>query len=124
MSAAMSQKDGKPTSVAPYLSVIVATFNEEANIEQCVRRILAVFAEGCELLVVDGGSDRTGEIVQELAGEFPAIRYVRNDNDRGKGHAIRTGIAFGGAGLLLLCWEALRWKLTTHGSDPYKNVIR
>jgi glycosyltransferase involved in cell wall biosynthesis len=46
----------------PDLSVIVATFNEEASIERCVRRIFAVYPEGCEVLVVDGGSDRTAEI--------------------------------------------------------------
>jgi glycosyltransferase involved in cell wall biosynthesis len=28
-----------------------------------------------------------------MAGEFPQIRLVKNENDRGKGHAIRTGIA-------------------------------
>jgi glycosyltransferase involved in cell wall biosynthesis len=77
----------------PELSVIVATFNEEATVETCVRRILAVFPTGCEVLVVDGGSDRTRDVVTRLAAELPCLRYVRNENDRGKGHATKTGIA-------------------------------
>jgi glycosyltransferase involved in cell wall biosynthesis len=74
------------------LSVIVAAFNEEASIEQCVRRIAATFPRDTEILVVDGGFDRTGEIVRGLESEIAGLRYVRNENDRGKGHAIRTGI--------------------------------
>jgi dolichol-phosphate mannosyltransferase len=77
----------------PRLTVLVTTFNEEGSIEACLRRILAVYPCDCEVLVVDGGFDRTGEIVQDMAREFPAIRYVRNENDRGKGHAVQTGIA-------------------------------
>jgi glycosyltransferase involved in cell wall biosynthesis len=80
-------------NAAPQLSVIVATFNEEETIERCVRRILAVYPTGCEVLVVDGGSDRTGEIVRGLAPDLPGLRYVRNENDRGKGHATKVGIA-------------------------------
>jgi len=75
------------------LSVIVAAFNEQDTIENCVRQIFEVYPQQCELLVVDGGTDGTEQVVQGLAGEFPALRYVRNHNDRGKGHAIRTGIA-------------------------------
>ncbi len=72
------------------LSILIATFDEQDVIETCVRRVAAVYPEGAEILVIDGGSDRTGEIVRALEGELP-VRYVRNENDRGKGHAIRTG---------------------------------
>lgn len=73
-------------------SVIVATFNEQDTIERCVRRIFATYPSGCEVLVVDGGSDRTGEIVRGLAEEFPNLRYIANEDDRGKGHATKVGI--------------------------------
>jgi dolichol-phosphate mannosyltransferase len=86
----MSSTDSEP---APEISIIVATFNEEASIEACLRRILPVYPAGCETLVVDGGSDRTGEIVRKLTAEFPALRYIHNENDRGKGHATKVGIA-------------------------------
>ena len=74
------------------LSVIVAAFNEQDTIENCVRQIFEVYPQQCELLVVDGGTDDTEGVVKALVGEFPQLRYVRNHDDRGKGHAIRTGI--------------------------------
>ena len=77
----------------PDLSVIVASFNEQETINNCVCQIFEVYPDKCELLVVDGGSDRTGEIVRQLTHQYPNLRYIRNENDRGKGHAIQTGIA-------------------------------
>ena len=74
------------------LTILVATFDEEDVIERCLRRLAAVHPTGAEILVVDGGSDRTEEIVRRLERELP-VRYVRNERDRGKGHAIRTGCA-------------------------------
>jgi dolichol-phosphate mannosyltransferase len=81
------------TPQTPDVSIIVATFNEEVSIETCIRRIFATLPWGCEVLVVDGGHDRTGEITKNLEREFPSLRYIRNENDRGKGHATKVGIA-------------------------------
>lgn len=75
------------------VTAIVATLNEEAAIETCLRRVMAVLGGDAEILVIDGGRDRTGEIVTALSKEFPAIRYVRNVNDRGKGHAVHEALA-------------------------------
>ena len=77
----------------PTLSVIVAAFNEQETIQACVERIRSVYPSDCEIIVVDGGSDQTGAIVQRLAELDSALRYVHNQDDRGKGHAIRRGIA-------------------------------
>lgn len=55
-------------------------------------RILAVYPEDCEILVINGGSDGTGQIVDAIAAANPAVRHIRNRDDRGKGHAIRVGI--------------------------------
>ncbi|MEO1984479.1 MAG: glycosyltransferase, partial [Fuerstiella sp.] len=59
------------------LTVLVATMNEEASIEECVRRIFGVYPDLCEVLVIDGGSDRTREIVLRLCEEFSRLRYLR-----------------------------------------------
>jgi glycosyltransferase involved in cell wall biosynthesis len=76
----------------PSLTIIVAAFNEEENIEGCVRRIAAAFPADTEILVVDGGNDRTSEIVRNLEPVVSGLRLVRNENDRGKGHAIGRGV--------------------------------
>lgn len=75
------------------LSVIVTTLNEEATIQRCLSRLLAVFPERTEILVVDGGHDATGRIVLEMAQSHSAVRYIPNPNDRGKGHAMHVGLA-------------------------------
>ncbi|MBS0204808.1 MAG: glycosyltransferase family 2 protein [Planctomycetes bacterium] len=80
------------TSITVLMSVIVTTLNEEAAIERCLRRIVAVLPANAEVVVVDGGHDDTGRIVKSLVTEFPAIRYIRNENDRGKGHAVHVGL--------------------------------
>ncbi len=73
------------------LSVLIPTRNESLNIAQCIRRVLAA-CPGAEVIVVDGGSDDTGKIVAELAETSSGIRYFRNEQDRGKGHAVRVAI--------------------------------
>lgn len=74
-------------------SVLIAAFNEAPNIEACVRAVHAHTCEETEILVIDGGHDNTDEILAALSSECPRMRYIRNENDRGKGHAIRRGIA-------------------------------
>ena len=74
------------------VSVIVSCFNEEQNIEGCIRAVAAAMP-GAEIVVVHGGNDRTLEIARVLGQEFPQVVPVRNENDRGKGHGVKTGIA-------------------------------
>lgn len=74
------------------LTVIVAAFNEEDSIEATLEDLRPVLPEGAEVLVVDGGSDRTGEIVSTMEPGMPGLRHIAHRDDRGKGHAIRTGI--------------------------------
>jgi len=69
------------------LSVIIPAFNEETTIEEIVSRLKAVKLE-MEIVVVDDGStDRTPEIVDRIKG----IRVIHKQNG-GKGSAIREGI--------------------------------
>ncbi len=60
-----------PVPVLPFLSVIVTALHEEASIERLLNRVVAVSPRDVEILVVDGGTDRTGEIVQQVASVHP-----------------------------------------------------
>jgi GT2 family glycosyltransferase len=63
------------------VSIIVATWNEEAHIGDCLQSIYRAesFADTFEILVVDGNSsDRTREIVGEVALEHPEVRLLHN----------------------------------------------
>lgn len=59
------------------VSVVVPAFNEEERIEQCLDSILAQSRLPDEVIVVDNGStDSTAQIVQRYAKQSPIIRCV------------------------------------------------
>lgn len=67
---------------SPLISVIIATRNEERHIEEAIRSVLCgdIDWHEMEIVVADGlSTDRTREIVQRLAGEFPgSVRLIEN----------------------------------------------
>lgn len=82
---------------APALSVILPAFNEERRLENGLRQVvdcLSGFGRPFEVLVVDDGSrDRTDRIAEQWARSVPSIRLLRLRENRGKGAAVRTGVA-------------------------------
>ena len=75
------------------LSVIVAAYNEERTIAAIVERVRAVPIEIEIIAVDDGSSDRTGTMLDELKAAGRIDIVVHHDKNRGKGAALRTGIA-------------------------------
>lgn len=73
-------------------TIIIACFNEERTIADCVRSV-AEQVPGAEILVAVGGTDQTLEIAEALANKIPSVVAFRNKNDRGKGHAIKAAVA-------------------------------
>jgi len=83
------------------LSVIIPAYNEEATIEEIIRRVKQADVGQLEkeIVVVDDGSqDRTREILQGLEG----IRLFCHEKNRGKGAAIKTGIRNATGDILLI----------------------
>ncbi len=81
------------------LSIFFPAYNEEANIEETVRRTIAVAEESpyigdYEILVVDDGSrDQTLAIAQKLTAEDPHVRVIEHTQNRGYGAALKSGMA-------------------------------
>ncbi|HET9102751.1 MAG TPA: bifunctional polysaccharide deacetylase/glycosyltransferase family 2 protein [Solirubrobacteraceae bacterium] len=74
----------------PSVTIVVPAYNEEVGIERAVRSLAASDYPDFEVLVVDDGStDRTAEIVAGL--ELDGVQLVRQDN-AGKAAALNTGI--------------------------------
>ena len=75
------------------LSVIIAAYNEEGTLRQIVERVRAVPLAIEIVAVNDASTDATGRILDELyaTGRINAVRH--HPVNRGKGAAIRTGIA-------------------------------
>ncbi len=68
----------------PLLSVVMPVFNERATIEEIITRVLAVPMR-TELIVVDDGStDGTREILQRLAATRP-IKLILQPQNGGRG---------------------------------------
>ncbi|HEY4359282.1 MAG TPA: glycosyltransferase [Acidobacteriaceae bacterium] len=80
----------------PSLSIVIPAYNECARIEETLERVLACVNEqgwDAEVLVVDDGStDETPEIVQRWMQSHPRLHMVRNPGNRGKGYSVRNGL--------------------------------
>ncbi len=75
---------------------MVPAYNESARIGPTLGRVLAyVAARGwdAEIIVVDDGStDNTAEIIADYAQRNPRLRLLQNPGNRGKGYSIRNGM--------------------------------
>jgi dolichyl-phosphate beta-glucosyltransferase len=90
----------------PFLSVIIPAYNEEARLEPSLDTITRYFAGQeyeTEIVVVDDGStDRTCDIIEEWSRKSPlTVRLERNPRNLGKGAAVRNGMLAGKGEYLL-----------------------
>ncbi len=83
------------------LSVVIPVFNEEATLEDCVARVLAEDTPKEIILVDDGSTDRSPEILRELEGR-DGVKVVRHDRNLGKGSALRSGFAAASGNVVLI----------------------
>ncbi len=72
-------------------TVVVPTYNERANLEELIPRILGQFPD-IEILVVDDGSpDGTGEYADSVAAENPRVQVLHRPGKMGLGSAYVYG---------------------------------
>ena len=74
------------------LSIVIPAYNEQATLDEIVRRVEQVPVDKEIIVVDDCSSDRTPEIAAQLAAAG-RIRYLRHERNQGKGAALRTGFA-------------------------------
>ena len=76
-------------------SIIVPVYNERATVRALLDQVLAVELPGVEkeIVIVEGNStDGTRQIVKEYEGK-PGVRAIYEEAPRGKGAAVRAGLA-------------------------------
>ena len=74
------------------LSVIIPVYNEVQNIREILKRVQATDLAWEILIVDDGSTDGTRDILKELDGT-DQIRVVLHEENQGKGAAVRTGFS-------------------------------
>lgn len=91
----------------PNLSIVIPAYNEATRLGGTIQTALAYLNEyqpEAELIIVDDGStDETALIAERSLAHAGRIqgRVIRNQPNRGKGHAVRTGLLAGRAEIAL-----------------------
>ncbi len=73
------------------LSVIVPVYNERETVREILERVRAVEVEKEIIVIDDGSTDGTRDILREEEGRGD-VRVIYHPQNRGKGAAIRTGL--------------------------------
>jgi glycosyltransferase involved in cell wall biosynthesis len=74
---------------APCLSVVMPCFNEQATIDEIVKRVLGSPYTGELVIVDDGSTDGTRDRLATL--DDPRVRVLLQPHNQGKGAALRRG---------------------------------
>ena len=78
------------------LSIILPVYNEGQNIKEVVEKIIAGiknYINTFELIIVnDGSTDKSADIIRSLSVQYPVLRLINIQKNKGYGAAIRTGI--------------------------------
>jgi glycosyltransferase involved in cell wall biosynthesis len=78
---------------ATTVSFIVPAYDEARTIDEVLRRLAALGLAAETIVVDDGSSDETAAIAERTAAELGDIRVLHHERNRGKGAAVRTGLA-------------------------------
>src|SRR5690348_8732691 len=87
----------RTTSLTRTLSVLLPVHNAQATLQTDVGEMLDLLpdlAHDFDLLIIDDGStDATCEVAEELAKQFPQVKFVRHSRRRGIKAALNDGLA-------------------------------
>jgi glycosyltransferase involved in cell wall biosynthesis len=79
-----------------FLSVVIPAYNEAGRIGTTLVKIRDYLAGKhflAEVIVVDDGSnDGTGDFLRRVAAQWPELRTLTNQANRGKGFSVRRGV--------------------------------
>ncbi len=108
----------------PAVSVVIPAFCEETVIEKTVHAVLGSDYRNFDVIVVDDGStDRTFEVLQREFGKNPRVKLIQKENE-GKSSALNLGVANSNAEIVvaidadtMIMPDAIG-KLVHHFADP------
>lgn len=81
---------------SPRYSIIIPAYNESARIPATLTAVLECIRAhhwSAEVVVVnDGSTDNTVEVVRSFMASAPELRILENPGNRGKGYSVRSGM--------------------------------
>ncbi len=96
----------KELTIEPLVSVLVPCFNEQESIAEVVYRLHHLNYSELEIILIDDGStDATAQIITQLAEEFDNVRAVLSKENMGKANALHLGYLCSN-GEYLVCVDA------------------
>ncbi len=103
---------------APNLSIVIPARNEAGNIGALIEEIAATAGLGRFeiIVVVDGATDGTGEVVRDRMASVPGLRLIMHEFGAGQSAAIRTGAEAARAPIVAM--------LDGDGQNPPSDLIR
>jgi glycosyltransferase involved in cell wall biosynthesis len=87
----LHQGSGGHGGAWPRISIVVASLNHPAFIEEMLRSVLLQGYPDIELIVIDGGSTR--ETLDVIGKYRPWLTHFVSEPDRGQSHALNKGMA-------------------------------
>ncbi|MFC6259619.1 glycosyltransferase family 2 protein [Levilactobacillus fujinensis] len=83
-------------SKQPMITIMIPAHNEEVMIEETITYLFEELNyDNYEVLVMnDGSTDKTGEIITRLQEKYPRLRTVEILKNKGKAHAFNIGMYF------------------------------
>ncbi len=80
----------------PKYSIVIPAYNESARIPATLTEVVSCLRRHgwvAEVIVVnDGSTDTTAEVVRAFARTAPEVRLIENPGNRGKGYSVRSGM--------------------------------
>ncbi len=110
------------------VSVIVPIYNAEPTIARCLDSLVAqTFIDNTEIILVDDGStDRTPEIIDDYAGKYPQIRVIHQEN-KGVSAARNAGISLAEGEWIAFCdsddTAVPRWLEAMYEETPNADLV-
>lgn len=124
--------DGLPgLKKQPMVSIIVPCYNEADNVREVIGNLMHMHYPNYEVIAVnDGSRDRTGEILDQMAREYPKLRVIHLAHNQGKAMGLNTAALLAQSEFLicidgdaLLDHHAIPWLIRHFETGPRVGAI-